>query len=317
MALAAGARGGEAASGGADSGIAAEALFKEGMRLVEAGDYVQGCSKLAESQRLDPAPGTEMNLADCYERQGRLATAWATFLDAQGAAERGHRPAWAAMARERAQKLEARVSTLVVRVPDAERVRGLSVMRDGSEVSSWAPAAAVPVDPGDHVLDARAPGYLPWRSVVHVDRESAQIVVDVPPLAPEPAPTAPPTAVDARAGTAALPNPGERRVRAIDVLAPSALAASAISVGVGAYFGVAALVQTGKATALCSNPPCADDRPVQYARDAHWDATASTVAFIAGGAFLATGATLLVLRGKNASAHVAVTPTSLTLSGRW
>ena len=58
--------------------VAAEALFEEGRRLVAAGSFVDACPKFADSQRLDPSPGTLLNLASCYEKLGRSATAWAT-----------------------------------------------------------------------------------------------------------------------------------------------------------------------------------------------------------------------------------------------
>src|SRR5687767_11843809 len=55
---------------------ASEALFREGRRLMKAGDYEGACPKLEESLRLDPALGTLFNLASCEEQLGRWATAW-------------------------------------------------------------------------------------------------------------------------------------------------------------------------------------------------------------------------------------------------
>src|SRR5262245_8870421 len=64
----------------------AEALFADGRRLVGAGDYAAACPKFAASQKLDPGVGTALNLADCYERMGRWASAWAEFRSAASAA---------------------------------------------------------------------------------------------------------------------------------------------------------------------------------------------------------------------------------------
>src|SRR5262249_26584812 len=58
---------------------AAEALFREGRAAAQKGDWETACPKLRESQRLDPAAGTLLNLADCEEHRGKVATAWQLY----------------------------------------------------------------------------------------------------------------------------------------------------------------------------------------------------------------------------------------------
>ena len=79
--------------GGVDA-ARAEELFAEGRRLMAAKDYAAACPKFARSQALDPAPGTALNLATCYERAGKLASASVAFKIAQAFAE-ARRPAGA------------------------------------------------------------------------------------------------------------------------------------------------------------------------------------------------------------------------------
>ena len=76
------ARSATAQSSPSDASVAAEALFSAGRADVERGDYASACPKFADSQRLDPAPGTLINLADCEEHVGQLARAWQHWREA-------------------------------------------------------------------------------------------------------------------------------------------------------------------------------------------------------------------------------------------
>jgi hypothetical protein len=62
-----------------DAARAAAVLFDEGRRLMETEDYAAACQKLAESQALDPAPDTALNLGVCYQKasQGAFSAAHA------------------------------------------------------------------------------------------------------------------------------------------------------------------------------------------------------------------------------------------------
>src|ERR1041385_700610 len=65
---------------------AAEALFSAGRDLMAAGKFDDACAKFEASQKLDAGLGTLLYLADCYERANRLASAWATFKEAESIA---------------------------------------------------------------------------------------------------------------------------------------------------------------------------------------------------------------------------------------
>src|SRR4051812_8772615 len=79
----------------------AEALFREGKHLLSAGKLDEACPKLEESQRLDPKPGTLINLAYCHERQGRAATAWGEYAEGGPLAARAKNKAMESFARDR------------------------------------------------------------------------------------------------------------------------------------------------------------------------------------------------------------------------
>src|SRR6516165_6810017 len=91
-----------AAAQDASNKAAAEALFRDGRTLYDQGKFPEACAKFAESQRLDPAPGTLLNLAGCYEKNGQTASAWATFKEAMAASHVKGRTDWEDLARTRA-----------------------------------------------------------------------------------------------------------------------------------------------------------------------------------------------------------------------
>src|SRR4051812_4594743 len=93
---------------------AAQALFDEAMALMKADKFAEACPKLEASLRLDPAMGTEFNLAGCLERQGQLAKAWAHFVNVADAARAAKQHEREKGARQRAQALEPRLPRLTV-----------------------------------------------------------------------------------------------------------------------------------------------------------------------------------------------------------
>jgi len=78
----------------ADKTESADALFREGRRAADAGDYVAACTRFEQSYSLDPAPGTLLNWADCEEHRGESALALQHFrrLDDQLPAADDRRP---------------------------------------------------------------------------------------------------------------------------------------------------------------------------------------------------------------------------------
>ena len=65
---------------------AADASLRKGRALMRAGRFHEACDAFEESQRLDPSPSTLLNLASCYEKTDRPATAWVTYREGASAA---------------------------------------------------------------------------------------------------------------------------------------------------------------------------------------------------------------------------------------
>jgi hypothetical protein len=76
------------------------------------GDLGAACEQFRASDKLDPAVGTELNLADCEEKRGRLASAWELYRTvADKLADNDERFAFA---RSHAQALKPRMPTLTL-----------------------------------------------------------------------------------------------------------------------------------------------------------------------------------------------------------
>jgi hypothetical protein len=188
----------------------AQALFEEGRLLMDAARFEQACAKFAESQRLDPAGGTLLNLALCHERERKLAKARADFENALALAIRDGRSDRATLAREHIANLEGRVPRVAVSVPAASEFEGLEVTVDGLALRRAAWGAFMPVDPGEHVIEAKAPARAAWSTVLRLDageKKSVSVPLlallpslpEVPAVALEPPSSVLPSSVPAEA----------------------------------------------------------------------------------------------------------------------
>lgn len=166
---------------GSESAAAAETLFDDARRLLGHGRYAEACPKLEESQRLDPAVGTLLYLALCYERSGRTASAWSTYRAAQSTATQSGQLARARIARQHAAELESRLPRLQLRIaPDGPE--GLKVTRNGIAVGRAMWGQPLPVDPGDQVIEARLDGMAVFYKTVRVSPgELRSVDVRLPP----------------------------------------------------------------------------------------------------------------------------------------
>ncbi len=275
--------------------------------------FAEACPKYDESYRLDPQLGALLHLADCLERGAQLAAAYTHFREAAEVADQ-RADQRASLARERAAALESRVSRLTVQVPNAARVPGLKVARDGLLLTDSSFGVAIPVDGGEHVVEATAPGYEPWRKVVRVAPENGRESIEVSTLVavggPAPAAAPPPS----QAATAPPPGPSDRgsggTQRTIGWVAGGL---GLVGLGVGSVFLVRRNGKAEESSTICpSNIGCAAGSQAAVDGlngDARAAQTISLVGFIGGGVALATGA-VLILTASNKSKREAylVTP---------
>jgi serine/threonine-protein kinase len=268
------------ASAQSPDAAASETLFRDGKRLLDQKDFVRACPKLAESFRLEPATGTLLALAMCHEGEGKVATAWAEYADAAARSRREGRPDREQAALQWAGALEPKLSTLTISVPDAvAKTAGLEVKRDGVAVGVAAWGTAVPVDPGEHLVEVTAPGKKPWSKGLAIRTPASKEKLAIPPLEEAPrTERALPPSEPAGGGLSAMQQTG---------LVFGGL--GLVAVGVGAYFGLQAIQKNNLSDQGCVNDAC-DATSKQTRLEARSSGNVATVAFVGGGALLVGGA---------------------------
>ncbi len=305
----------------ADKSLATQ-LFKEGRALVDQGKVSEGCRKLEESQRLDPGGGTLLNVALCHEKEGRTATAWTEFTEALGIAKKDDRPQRIELAQTHIASLEPTLSRLVIQVPEGSDLAELEIKRDGSAVRRAAWGSAMPVDPGDHLIEASAHGKITWKHSVSVGAKADMKTVVVPQL--ENAPTPPPGPVSSTAPLSVQTDTrGPNRSSAAGWVA---MGFGAAGLGVGTFFGLRALSQQKEADKNCNGDLC---HPAGLAAnsEAIKAANLATVGFGVGIVGIGVGTYLFLSGGSSSSRTATNSPTivgsvgtssgGIAVSGRW
>jgi len=171
------------ASGQSSSSDAAEVLFREGREQLKRGELESACKNFMESQRLEPATGTLLAVANCNEQQGKLATAWRQFGDVIRRAQQEGRHDRATFARERADALVSRLSVLTLSVPpELQAVAGFTVTLDDDAIEPAQLTSPIFVDGGRHVAQVSAAGHQPKVRAVEVRPEGDRVTLVLPVL---------------------------------------------------------------------------------------------------------------------------------------
>jgi tetratricopeptide (TPR) repeat protein len=260
----------------------AEALFREGKRLLDKGKIPEACEKLASSYKIDEALGTLLNLASCHEKQGRWATAWGEFNEALMIAKKAGQAPRQKFCKERIAAIEPKLSRLAVQVEQAAAVEGLEVTIDRVALARGAWGTLIPVDPGDHLIEASAPGREKWQTTVKLGETASQTVpVPVLKVLPPPEPAAPP------------PPPPRSKWKLPAGIA--GVAAGAIGIGVGTYFGVRAFNYASTSNDLCNPDGTCTKLGLAAFQDGKSAANLSNVFFAVGGVLAAAGTVFIVL----------------------
>lgn len=297
---------------------AAQALFDQGRELIRQGKFAEACPKFQESNRLDPGIGTQFNLADCYEQSGRVASAWAAFLEVASQARATGQGEREKAATKRAEKLQARLPRLVINVPEASKTPGLEIRRNGMLVGSAQWGTPVAVDPGEIELTANAPGKQTLRQTLRAE-EGKTASYNLPVLAQGERAAVAPATPPADAPNEARPVAPAASPPSVPVAPPPAEPSVAkggnapwiltlagvgvVGVGLGSAFGLMAKSKYDESKKECD----ADDanacsaRGIEQRNEALTKGNVATVGFIVGGAALAGAGIVWLASGSSDS----------------
>lgn len=280
-----------AAPSRADEAATAEALFREGRRAMTRGDWADAVARLRESQRLEPAPGTLLNLAIAEEKVGRLAAAWE---HARAAADQlPPSDDRQKLARDLHEALDKRLPRLVLRPTAASDRAGVRL--DGVALGAASFGVPLPMDPGRHEVVVRAPGHLD--RVVSVELgEGATVEQRVEPGAR--------VSSDAATRDGGAVASSSSRWRTVGFVG---LGVGAAALAAGGVTGYMAMRKNETVEAHCDARGC-DATGVDAAGSGRDLATVSTISTVAGAALVVGGALVVWLaRGRPAPAAAALT----------
>lgn len=271
----------------------ADKLFEDGRKYLANGEYSLACTAFEQSQAVDAAVGTQLNIALCYEKWGKLAAAYRAYLEAERQA-RETRDKRSTVARTRASDLEPKLARLRVTVPDGIDRYAIYLL-DATEIDVAAFEDELVLDPGTHVIEVRVAGVPPSRNEIVLaanQRAKLELVLPAKPKQPAPAPVAKPVELPAR-----TPSTTTTRSKPQLFGGLALLAGGLATVGVAGYVALDARSDHNAALERCPDSMCPSLADHEAATDARDRARAMTWVF-AGGLAVATVGTILIVTSK-------------------
>jgi serine/threonine-protein kinase len=290
---------------------AAEALFEEGVQLAERGQLLSACQKFEASEGLDVAVGTLLFLADCYERTGRLASAWSRFREAASLAHSQAMPDRERIATVRADALAPRMARVTVRV-SAEPPPGIVVELGHQPVPKASWGSALPVDSGKLLLEASAPGYAPFRREITI-ADGARVDVPLPQLEALTGGESTPQQVTLRPVRPEAPRSSVKTTHAVDrgyaarVTGATLAVWGGLGLAAGGVLTALAATRNDKSRDYCpESERLCTQRGVELRHEAQKLADSATISLAVGGGLLAAGLVVYWAAPRGATERVSL-----------
>ncbi|MET0390984.1 MAG: hypothetical protein ABW321_33745 [Polyangiales bacterium] len=282
---------------------AARAAAIEGVTLAKDGRCPEAIEKLEHAERLRHSPIVLTRLGECYIKVGRLLVG----VESLRSVLREPLPDQASEAMTQAYAdadtlLEATkplLASVTITVLDEVAADDLTLRVDGRSLPAALLGAPQPFDPGDHVVEITANGYQPWKRGVHLAQgEQQTLEASLERLPPSAAPAARVAKVAPNVASELLiaaprATPPEQHVSHW----PSLLVwgASAVALGVGAGFGIAALHDKSQLDQRCSGTRVCPEDTRELLNASRTRADVSTIGLAVGAGGAALGLVLFLL----------------------
>jgi tetratricopeptide (TPR) repeat protein len=273
----------------------ADKLFDDGRRYLQNKEYALACTAFEQSQEADPAIGTQLNIALCYEQWGHLASAYRAYQGAEKLAQASLDDR-AKQAQKKLGELGPKVPHLSIEVPEGSDPSAVFLF-DEKIVEGKALANDLLVDAGSHTIEVRVAGQPPKvTNVVLKLGEHKQVKLDVPkPAAVVPPPPPPPV-------TAA---PTSKRNFYLGL---GLVSGGTLVVAVASYVSLLARSDYNEAIVDCPAGLCRTYHAYRTTQDARARANYMTVVGVAGLAMAGVGVYYLFIRGDEHPAAHAFAP---------
>ncbi len=286
----------------------ADALFKQGKKLMSQKSYSEACQAFEESFKLDPGIGGELNIARCYEEWGKLGRAFKAYQKAEQMALDAH-DGRAPKIEELVKGIEPQVPKLTLRLKSGE-AKDVTATLDGQPVDTTTLGRPMYLDPGPHTIEYKNEAGETKKKIVPVERAGTmEVVVEAGPPAKDTGGTKGAGEGEGKGGNkheepetrrAANPDPG----RNMRIAGLAVGGAGIVAIGVASYMTLSARSKYNDALAkYCGNMTnnC-DDTGLSLTHDARHEANIATAVFLIGTAAVGGGVALYLLAPKPAGA---------------
>ncbi len=161
----------------ADKKERADALFKQGKKLMDQQRYSDACESFEESYKLDPGIGAQLNIAKCFEEWGKLGRAFTAYQLAEKLA-RDARDDRADKIKQLIATLDPEVPRLTLKIPK-NAPRDFKVTMDRQPVTILGQAFVV--DPGPKTIEWWVGSGPKKQKIVAVERGAeSEVSLDIP-----------------------------------------------------------------------------------------------------------------------------------------